>query len=131
MEGHIYSTVVGGYSLVFRYKVFKALWTKTFSDQSAAGIDKVLQGARLNVDNTQRTWQASLVELPDGTMVEHEGQPVLLWRGRQWRWSFEGYSPLRQAMTSGMVTVLTPEPIVAVSKTGLGAELQVHPSAKG
>ena len=64
-------------------------------------------------------------------MVEHEGQPVLLWRGSQWRWSFEGYSPLAQLMTTGAVTVLTPEPIVELFKNGLGAELLVHLSAEG
>lgn len=58
-----------------RYKAFKAAWAKVFpdQDQSAAGIDKVLQTARMNTDNSQRTWQASLADLPDGTMVEHEG----------------------------------------------------------
>ena len=116
-----------------RYKSFKAAWAKTFldQDQSAAGIDKVLQAARMNPDNSQRTWQANLADLPDGTMVEHEGQPVLLWRGLQWRWSFEGYSPLHQPITSGVVTVLTPEPIVALFKNDLGAELLVHPSVEG
>lgn len=115
-----------------RYKAFKAAWAKTFpdQDQSAAGIDKVLQAARMNADNSQRTWQASLAGLPEGTMVEHEGQPVLLWRGRQWRWGFDSYSPLPQPMTSGVVTVLTPEPIVALFKNGLDAELLVHPSAE-
>lgn len=116
-----------------RYKAFKAAWAKTFpdQDQSAAGIDKVLQAARLNADNSPRTWQASLEDLPDGTMVEHQGQPVLLWCGRQWRWSFDGYSPLSQTMATGVVNVLTPEPIVALFKNSLGAELQVHPSAEG
>lgn len=41
------------------------------------------------------------------------------------------YSPLPQPMTTGVVTVLTPEPIVALFKNGLGAELLVHPSAEG
>ena len=116
-----------------RYKAFKSAWAKTFpdQDQSAAGIDKVLQAARINTDNSQRTWQASLADLPDGTMIEYEGQPVLLWRGRQWRWSFEGYSPLPQPITTEVVTVLTPEPIVALFKKCLSAELLVHPSAEG
>ena len=115
-----------------RYKAFKAAWAKTFPDQdrSAAGIDKVLQAARMNADNSQRTWQASLAGLPEGTMVEHEGQPVLLWRGRQWCWGFDGYSPLPQPMTSDVVTVLTPVSIVALFKNGLGPELLVHPSAE-
>ncbi len=116
-----------------RYKAFKAAWARAFpdQDQSAAGIDKVLHAARLNADYSQGTWQAPLADLPDGTMVEHEGRPVLLWRGHQWSWGFDGYSPLPQPMTAGVVTVLTPEPIVALFKNGLGAELLVHPSAEG
>lgn len=68
-----------------RYKAFKVSWAKAFpdQDQSAAGIDKILQAARMYPDNSQRTWQANLTVLPDGTMVEQEDQPVLLWRGRQ------------------------------------------------
>jgi len=34
-------------------------------------------------------------------------------------------------MATGVVNVLTPEPIVALFKNSLGAELQVHPSAEG
>ncbi|KRW65475.1 MULTISPECIES: hypothetical protein [Pseudomonadaceae] len=121
-----------GYCRKDRYKSFKAAWAKTFpdQDQSAAGIDNVLHAARMNPDNSQRTWQANLAVLPDGTIVEHEGQPVLLWRGRQWRWSFDGYTPHTQAMANGMVSVLTPEPIIALFRNGLAAELQVHPSAE-
>ena len=115
-----------------RYKAFKAAWAKAFpdQDQSAAGIDQALHAARLNTDNSQRTWQASLAVLPEGTMVEHEGEPVLLWRGRQWRWSFDGYNPLSPALANRVVTVLTPEPIVALLSNGLAADLQVHPSAE-
>lgn len=115
-----------------RYKAFKAVWARTFpdQDQSAAGIDKVLHASRLNANNCQLTWQARLTELPEGTMVEQDGEPILLWRGRQWRWSFDGYSPLLQKIGNGMVSVLTPNPIVALFKNGLGAELQVHFSAE-
>lgn len=63
-----------------RYKIFKAAWAKAFpdQDQSASGIDKALHAARLNADNSQRTWHASLSELPEGAMVEHVGQAILL-----------------------------------------------------
>lgn len=114
-----------------RYKVFKAAWAKAFpgQDQSASGIDKALHASRLNADNSQRTWQALLSELPEGTMIELEGLTILLWRGRQWRWSFDGYSPMPEPIVSGMVSVLTPEPIVELFKIGLAANLQVHPTA--
>lgn len=115
-----------------RYKAFKAAWARIFPDreQSADGIDKVLHAARLNSGNSQRTWQAPLAELPDGAMIEHEGLAVLLWRGRQWCWSFSGYSHLAQPIPAGTVTVLTPAPIVALLRNGLAAELQVHASAE-
>lgn len=115
-----------------RYKAFKAVWARAFPDQeqSAASIDKVLHAARLNPDNSQRTWQAPLADLPDGTFIEYEGQPVLLWRGRQWCWAFEGYSLRLQPIPAMTVTVLTPEPIVALFKIGLAKELQVHSSAE-
>lgn len=115
-----------------RYKAFKAAWAQVFpgQDQSATCIDKALHAARLNADNSQRIWQATLADLPSGTIIEHEGLPVLLWRGRQWCWSFDGYSPLPQPIPSDMVGVLTPEPIVALFSGGLAADLQVHPSAE-
>lgn len=114
------------------YKAFKAAWAKAFPDQeqSATSIDKVLHEARLDSNNSQRTWQASLAELPDGAMIEHEGLPVLLWRGHQWCWSFTGYSRLAQPIRVSTVTVLTPAPFVALLRNGLAVELQVHPSAE-
>ncbi|MNG41860.1 hypothetical protein D3C84_1313240 [compost metagenome] len=60
-------------------------------------------------------------------MIEHAGECVLLWRGGQWRWSFEGYRLVKQPIPdSAGVTVLTPEPIVRLFAAGL--QLQVHES---
>lgn len=62
-------------------------------------------------------------------MIEHAGECVLLWRGGQWRWSFEGYTPLQAAIPSGEeVRVLTPEPVVRLFVAGLAGALEVHPS---
>ncbi|MFJ3487467.1 hypothetical protein ACIPL1_29205 [Pseudomonas sp. NPDC090202] len=113
------------------FKRFKALWAEVFPglDQSAAGIDRVLHDARLNADGSQWTWQAVLGDLPDGTMIEVEGDAVLLWRGGQWRWSFAGYEPIAASVAKQTtVTVLTPEPYVRLFAAGLASGLQVHPS---
>lgn len=115
------------------YKVFKAAWAKAFPEQqelSAKAIDSLLHAARLNADGSQRTWSAKRAALPDGSVIEHYGGCVLLWRGRQWRWSFAGYIPLHTVIPAEQhVNVLTPEPIVALFKNGLAVDLQVHPSA--
>jgi hypothetical protein len=113
------------------YKMFKEAWARAFPEQqdlSARAIDNLLHAARLNDDGTQRTWNAKLADLPDGTMIEYEGRPVLLWRGRLWLWAFEGYSPLPRPIQATVVMVLTPEPVVTLFRSGLAAALQVHPT---
>ncbi|WP_435607220.1 hypothetical protein [Pseudomonas knackmussii] len=114
-----------------RYKAFKAAWARVFpeQDQSAEAIDRILHAARLNPNGTQRTWQARLDTLPDATLVEQNGTPLLLWKGRQWNWSFAGYSPVDNPLPAEQsVTVLTPEPIVRLFAAGLIEGMLVHDS---
>lgn len=114
------------------YKLFKETWARAFPEQqdlSAKAIDDALHAARLNADGSQRTWWAKLADLPDGSMIEHADECVLLWRGGQWCWSFKGYTPLQAAIPAGQeVRVLTPQPIVRLFAAGLSADLQVHES---
>ncbi|WP_312916836.1 hypothetical protein [Stutzerimonas kunmingensis] len=114
------------------HELFKKAWARAFPEQqdlSAPAIDNLLHAARLNEDGSQRTWTARLAELPDGSMLEHAGECVLLWRGSQWRWSFEGYTALQPTIPAGQeVRVLTPEPIVRLFAAGLAGALAVHPS---
>lgn len=92
------------------YKLFKEDWTRAFPEQqdlSAKAIDN----------------------LPDGSMIVHDGECVLLWRGHQWHWSFDGDRPLQQAIPrEKKVRVLTPEPFVRLFAAGLEEVLAVHPS---
>lgn len=115
------------------YKRFKESWRKVFPEQkdmSAPAIDKLLHEARLNADGNQRTWSARLADLPDGTIIEHAGECVLLWQGQQMLWSFAGYTPLRLSIKDDVeVNVLTPEPIVRLFAAGLAETLETHPSA--
>lgn len=114
------------------YKLFKEAWARAFPEQqdlSAKAIDALLHAARLNADGSQRTWSAKLADLPDGSMIEHAGECVLLWRSGQWRWSFTGYLPLQPIIPAEQeVRVLTPQPIVSLFAAGLAGGLAVHPS---
>lgn len=114
------------------YKLFKQAWARAFPEQqelSAKAIDNLLHAARLNEDGTKRTWTARFTDLPDGSMIEHAGDCVLLWKGRPWRWSFEGYTPWQPTIPAGQeVRVLTPQPIVSLFAAGLAEGLAVHPS---
>lgn len=115
------------------YNRFKEVWHTVFPDQkdlSAPAIDRLLHAARLNADGSQSTWNARLVDLPDGTIVEHAGDSVLLWRGQQLLWSFAGYTPLQMSIKGDVeVSVLTPEPLVRLFAAGLAETLEIHPSA--
>lgn len=61
-------------------------------------------------------------------MFAVEDQAVLVWQGRQFDWDFTGYSE-RATPLAGPVEVLTPRPIVAAFRSGLGVE--VHWSVRG
>lgn len=63
------------------YRLLKEVWARAFPEQqglSAKTIDDALHAARLNEDGSQRTWTTRLAELPDGSMLEHAGECVLL-----------------------------------------------------
>jgi hypothetical protein len=108
------------------YRRFKQLWRTALDDPTAnaADIDRRLHADRLD-RRAQRTYRAPLADLPDGTMVESEGDPALLWHGRLLRWTPGGYDSERVAQPE--VTVLTPRATVAVLAAGYAPS--VHPSA--
>ena len=67
-------------------------------------------------------------DLPLGTIVEHEGDPYLLWRSGWFEWTPRGYEK-PSAARPAVVEVLTPRSIVAILRRGFSP--QVHPSADG
>jgi len=100
------------------YRRFKALWRTAHSTPTAnaADIDRHLHRDRLD-GRSQRTFPAAPADLPDGTMVESNGEPTLLWRGRLLRWTPAGYED-GERPTASEVTVLTPRATVAVLVAG-------------
>lgn len=100
---------------------FRAAWEAAgLPGRRAAEIDAVLHAARIGPDRRQRTHEAALADLPDGAFVMREGAALLLWRGRFWRWSGDGYADAgpQGPAGAGSVRVLTPAPVVAVLRAG-------------
>jgi len=113
------------------FERFRAAWAKATglaaSEIRAARIDAALHPARLAPKRVQRRHEAVLGALPDGTMVlAPKGGPALVWMGVR-PWSHEGYAAPLPVPRDTLVTVLTPEPVVAVLAAGYVP--LVHPSA--
>lgn len=112
-----------------RYNAFVAAWQKAHGGPDEGRslphtIDRALHKARIN-RREKVTFDAPLADLPDGTICADGETPVLIWQGRQYRWSFEGYTPHETPLT-GTVRVLTPEPLIEVFRQGYRPE--VHAS---
>lgn len=71
------------------------------------------------------TWQSPVDALPDGAFFEHDGQAYLVWEGRHWRWSFEGYQRAEPCSSSEVVEVLTPKSTVKALLAGFKPEVQL------
>lgn len=112
-----------------RYRIFTALWAQVHSappDGTALpkAIDKALHAARIK-RGEKVTFHADFETLPDGGIVESAGDPYLKWGGKAFAWSLDGYVQVPTVLT-GQVTVLTPEPLIAVMQAGYCPE--IHPS---
>ena len=104
---------------------FAAAWASVFGAMRAAEIDRALHAARLE-DRTQRRHRAEAATLPEGSMALIGGAAHLIRPGQALRWGPEGYGGA-VPLPRGPVTVLTPEPVIAVLRAGWRPVL--HPSA--
>lgn len=115
-----------------RYNAFTALWKQVHGDPEPGRsmpqtVDGALHAARI-ARGRKVTYTADIANLPDGVMVASGETAVLIWRGRQFDWSFEGYRP-RPVPLEGLVDVLTPKPLVELIRAGFVP--QVHASVCG
>lgn len=101
---------------------FRAAWMRAFDlprPPSAGEMDLVLQRERTARDRRKVTFESTLETLPSGVLVEVEpGQACLWFEGRLHPWTFAGYGIEHVAAPPGMVTVLTPAPMVKVLENG-------------
>lgn len=109
------------------WRAFQYAWSVNFGPARAAEIDHMLHLARLD-GRSQRRQEALADDLPDGAMVLLDGQPHLVLEGRAIHWQPQGYGRV-QRLPDGLMTVLTPSPMVAVMRSGWRPEL--HKSALG
>ena len=98
----------------------------------AGQIDAALHAERLTParrikDRRKQTYSASLKELPDGTVVEWESAPYLVWGKHLYPWTAVGYLSPMQRPADIRVIVLTPPSIVRALAGGF--QPIVHPTA--
>ncbi len=111
---------------------FRVAWTGSDADPAAQGaelkrIDSVLHTQRLD----RKRQVSHLGDLPEGVFVQMEpGQREvwLWWRSRLLKWSFDGYTPEREAHNNDQVDVVTPWCLVEVLRVGY--PVSVHTSAE-
>jgi hypothetical protein len=94
---------------------------------SAPGIDAELHRARISGRAEKVTYQAEPRSLPNGSFIAIEQSAYLIWNNALMLWTPERYTT-RRPVPEGLVTVLTPEPIVRCLREGYKPE--VHESAR-
>jgi hypothetical protein len=99
-----------------------------FGGLKAVEMDTILHTARIGMDRGQRRFIGDIGMLPDGVMILHEDKPHLVHGGQARACHPAGYGvPI--ALPEGLVTVMTPVPVVAVLRAGYRPVL--HPTASG
>lgn len=115
-----------------RFKDFKAAWISSNRDlvqsdnPTIAEIDKIIHGERISENGSKRKYRVSIGQLPSGVFVEYEGIAYLVWGGKLWPWSFDGYGQARKnLLPSTEVDVLTPASIVKLFASGFTPQLHL------
>jgi hypothetical protein len=111
------------------YERWRAAWQTGFAlarSPSADAIDRALHEARIE-KRAQRRHAAGVEDLPDGAMIERDGEAWLVLGDELLRWSHAGYDA-RRKRGEGEASVITPRPTVACLSSGYRALL--HPSAR-
>lgn len=110
-----------------RFNAFKQAWMRQDPGSRravrAAEMDEVLHRARLDERRRKRTYRAPLHALPNGAFVQMDEAPYLVWNDALALWTPEGYTQKISRPRDLLVTVLTPEPIVACFRQGYVPEI--------
>jgi hypothetical protein len=103
---------------------FKSCWLEgnpeyTFTERtSIREIDEVLHKERIDRAGVKQTFEESVVELPNGCFVLHDGMPFLLADGLLYAWSPFGYAKGQSLPATKKMTVLTPGSVVRAFRAG-------------
>ncbi len=122
-----------GFCRYTNFKLFKTLWLQAngkkyglTDDVKMNIIDNIIHQERLNENNTQKTFIASLHTLPNGVFVIlPTKEKAYLWHQQNlYEWSFKGYTKIMQFNKNQTVQVLTPYSYVEVFRKGY--QPQIH-----
>ena len=108
-------------------KRFRAAWEEGngVSGISAKAMDAVLHAERLDRSKKRmHPLSMPMHELPDGAMVQANGESYLITGGKTLRWSFDGY---QRAEVDGSALLLTPPSTIRAFQAGYRPVL--HPTA--
>jgi hypothetical protein len=114
-----------------RFNAFKEAWRRSSGQASlpyADEMDQELHPARIGKRGEKVTYEAELGSLPDGCFVQLEGRSYLVQNNTLLLWTPEGYSKRKTVQENGVVTVLTPKPIVECFREGY--KPQIHESGR-
>lgn len=121
-----------------RYEIFKQLWVKANTEllpgkgATIQEIDECLHAERRSSAVEGVGWTAILGDLPDGTFILVEDdpmQPYLIWASRLHPWHAGGYGPSMGINLAEGVTVITPHSVVNALAEGYFP--QVHSTVTG
>ena len=92
------------------FNAFKQAWCSAadINDVRAPEIDRQLHRERVTRDRKKVTFVAPLAELPDGTMIELDGNAHMLKENHLFPWHASGYGEPVPAKMSAQLPVLTP-----------------------
>ncbi len=118
-----------GYCRRDAYDRFADAWAAhTGTRPKAPQMDKVLHAARVTTrSRTQRVHHAPMADLPTGTMIDHAGRAHLVSDQHLHPYTPAGYGPAIDRPGTGMATVLTPAPTLAVLAKAYRPT--IHPTA--
>jgi hypothetical protein len=109
---------------------FKAAWLKGnpeygFDEKTSINeIDNILQKERID-KGKKVTYEDNIGNLPDGTFVQLDGEPWLVYQNKTHRWTPFGYNDSKTIGAFDKVTVLTPRSIVDTFRQGYMPQVQV------
>ena len=110
------------------FRGFQAAWSRaTGLPADAPAIDRTLHAARVTRDRTQVRHDVGLSTLPDGTFILWQGTPHLVRADLLHPFLPAAYGP-PLPRPEGIVTVLTPAPMVATLAAGYAP--LIHPSGR-
>ena len=113
------------------YNRFKSFWLKGnpeygFDEKtSIQKIDDILHRERVNKDGSKVKHEENLNSLPDGTFIELDGKPYMIFREAVYEWSPFGYDEKKRLPKAEKVTLLTPKSLVNTFRAGYVPEVRI------